>query len=158
MLNFNVLHRIKALNFVQFNGFFKKKKNRYAWLLTSAVYNQNLCLKFWVKNHLQGFNEVFQYISKSIKTFLIRNFFCSNVKTNKTTKTNKTKKLREMFIWQHIFQPANKIQVNKWSLHQITYCLTGHIHIWLTSFFIGCKILKYFNDLYIWQVSTSLQK
>ena len=33
----------------------------------------------------------------------------------------------------------------------------GHFFI-LTSFFIGCKILKYFNDFYNWHFSISLQK
>ena len=27
----------------------------------------------------------------------------------------------------------------------------------LTSFFIGCKVLKYFNDFYDWHFSFSLQ-
>ena len=31
-------------------------------------------------------------------------------------------------------------------------------HLNLTSFFTGCKIIKYFNGSYYWHLSTSLQK
>ena len=43
------------------------------------------------------FINVFQYILKSIKTFLIENYFYINAKN-----ANKTKKLGQNLIWQQI--------------------------------------------------------
>ena len=57
---------------------------------------------FWDNNYLQPFKyivfiKVFQYILKSIETFLIQNYFYSNAK-----KINKTKKTGQILIWQMI--------------------------------------------------------
>ena len=87
---------------------------------------------------------MFQYILKSVVTFLIRNYFYSNAKKNNSkTKTNETRtnfdqttdslieNHQTIYITfkTHISELIAKIGLKERSLNQVRHCLTVHLQI-----------------------------
>ena len=120
-----------------------KKVNSYSLVLGQQPF---------IALQIQIFIKVFQCILKSIKTFLIQNYFYSIAKkhTNKTKKNwNKSwsdnrflnLKILDYFnkIKSRISQLITKVLLKQRSLNQIRYCLTGHNQIW-HHFFLSKNI------------------